>query len=182
MPEYPNQTVGEKLKELRVNAGLTLKQVAEKTQLSISFLSQVERGRTTLGSSTMARVASFFQVPIAHFYPPPPNMGDPVIHSFERPYLQISSGFVQYCLSKDLEQTSLRPSIIELMPCSEEEQLSTLFCHPNEEFIYVLEGVLTLRIENNLYTLFPHDSIHVKPNAEHAWCNKTNNITRLISL
>ncbi len=106
-----------------------------------------------------------------------------MVHSYERLFLQMSSDFIQYDLSRDLEAFSIRTNVTELMPLvNSEDEFSTIFCHPGEEFIYVLEGVLTLMVEGKRYTLFPNDSIHIRPNAEHAWCNKTNTITKILSV
>ena len=38
------QEISRKIRETRKSLGITLKELSEKTQLSISFLSQVERG------------------------------------------------------------------------------------------------------------------------------------------
>ena len=180
MEETLHQAVGSKVKNLRLKAGLTLKQVAEKTDLSLGFLSQVERGKATLGTNSMVRVAQAFGVPISYFFESSINTEDIVIRSFERPFLQISSSCIQYYLCKDLENP-IRPIVTELLPCDAEEQFASSFCHANEEFIYVLEGALTIRVNDTVYTLFPQDCIRIPANVEHAWCNKTNHITKLLS-
>ena len=40
--------IGKKIKKLRTNKKLTLKELSERTNLSIGFLSQLERGLTTV--------------------------------------------------------------------------------------------------------------------------------------
>jgi transcriptional regulator with XRE-family HTH domain len=55
--------LGEKLKAVRKNKlNLTLSQVAEKTDLSVSFLSDVERGRTKPSLATLENLAKFYGV------------------------------------------------------------------------------------------------------------------------
>src|SRR4051794_26446840 len=48
----------ERLKELRTAHDLTLKGLAERTHLSISYLSDIERGRTTPTLSTLETLAT----------------------------------------------------------------------------------------------------------------------------
>ncbi|MDD5368532.1 MAG: helix-turn-helix transcriptional regulator [Anaerolineaceae bacterium] len=58
--------LGEKLKALRKNKhGLTLSEVSEKANLSVSFLSDVERGRTKPSLDTLEKLANFYQVPMS---------------------------------------------------------------------------------------------------------------------
>lgn len=44
----PFDSIGEKMKSLRKERKLTLKSLAEQTGVSISFLSQVERGKSSV--------------------------------------------------------------------------------------------------------------------------------------
>jgi transcriptional regulator with XRE-family HTH domain len=52
--------VGRLIRRLRRHQGLTLKQVAEATGLSASFLSEVERGESDIAFGRLARIAGFF--------------------------------------------------------------------------------------------------------------------------
>ncbi|WP_375372940.1 cupin domain-containing protein [Clostridium sp. CF012] len=44
----------------------------------------------------------------------------------------------------------------------------TSYSHLAEEFVYVLEGILTLLINNERHELFPGDSTHHSSNLEHS--------------
>lgn len=55
--------LGDKLKALRKNRhNLTLTEVSEKTNLSVSFLSDIERGRTKPSLDTLETLAKFYEV------------------------------------------------------------------------------------------------------------------------
>ena len=54
----PFDSIGEKMKSLRKERKLTLKSLAEQTGVSISFLSQVERGKSSVTLESLK--ASFF--------------------------------------------------------------------------------------------------------------------------
>lgn len=57
---------GEKLKSIRKNKlKLTLSEVSEKTNLSVSFLSDVERGKTNPSLTTLETLARFYKVNIS---------------------------------------------------------------------------------------------------------------------
>ena len=52
-----NTTIGLKIKELRNSKKFTLKYLSEETNLSIGFLSQLERGMTSVAIDTLAKIA-----------------------------------------------------------------------------------------------------------------------------
>ena len=52
--------------------------------------------------------------------------------------------------------------------------------HDGEEFIYVLEGVVTFVMENKEHTLYPGDSIHIRAKKEHCCVNRTGLIAKYL--
>ena len=71
------------------------------------------------------------------------------------------------------------PRFIELLPINSDEPVVP-YSHAGEEFIYVLEGVLTLFIENEQHELFPGDSAHYPSTTPHNWANYTSKMVRLL--
>jgi DNA-binding XRE family transcriptional regulator len=56
----------ESIRTARKQRDMTLAEVAEKTGLSISFLSDLERGRTDPSLSTLRRIAACYGMPVAY--------------------------------------------------------------------------------------------------------------------
>lgn len=63
-----NQEVGRRLRERRKNAGLTLKQLANRTGLSVSLISQIELGKSAASMSTLHKLATALQVKMTYFF------------------------------------------------------------------------------------------------------------------
>ena len=59
--------ISEKIRTLRRENNLTLKELSEKTGLSISFLSQVENGTSSLAITSLKKIADALNVPINTF-------------------------------------------------------------------------------------------------------------------
>jgi len=57
------EALGPRIRELRIERGLTLKQLGAKASLSHPFLSQVERGLAAPSIAALQRIASALQVP-----------------------------------------------------------------------------------------------------------------------
>ncbi|MDO7205343.1 helix-turn-helix transcriptional regulator [Paraclostridium bifermentans] len=47
---------------------MTLKDLSEKTNLSIGFLSQLERGLTSIATDTLGSIADVFEVELSYFF------------------------------------------------------------------------------------------------------------------
>jgi len=71
------------------------------------------------------------------------------------------------------------PRLIEILPTNTEENLNT-YQHEGEEFIYVLEGIITLFINDEKQYLYPGDSAHFKSSINHNYANYTNKICKIL--
>ena len=63
-----NQVVGKRLREKRSAAQLTLKQLANRTGLSVSLISQIELGKSAASMSTLHKLATSLQVRMTYFF------------------------------------------------------------------------------------------------------------------
>ena len=57
----------DRLRQLRTDRGLTLKQLAESSELSVSYLSDIERGRTTPTLNTLEVLAHALSLSVIDF-------------------------------------------------------------------------------------------------------------------
>lgn len=63
-----NQAIGSRLRERRSAEALTLKQLANRTGLSVSLISQIELGKSAASMSTLHRLATALQVKMTYFF------------------------------------------------------------------------------------------------------------------
>ena len=63
-----NLEVGRRLRERRLGSGLTLKQLANRTGLSVSLISQIELGKSAASMSTLHKLATALQVKMTYFF------------------------------------------------------------------------------------------------------------------
>ena len=63
--ERVNRLLGAKVRALRKERDLTLRQLANKTALSVSLISQIELGKSAASMSTLWKLASALGVPVA---------------------------------------------------------------------------------------------------------------------
>ncbi len=174
--------IGSKIKELRNSRKMTLKELSSQTDLSIGFLSQLERGLTTIAIDSLEKIAVILGVDLSYFFVIPKDKKGSILRGYEKEVFQVvNSKFITYHLSNDLENKNLMPRIIELLPGNEEECVNS-YQHDGEEFVYVLEGILTLFLDKNRSELYPGDSAHFDSKSPHNWVNYTNKIVRILTV
>lgn len=164
--------IGSKIKKYRKEKKYTLKNLSEQTGLSIGFLSQLERGITTIAIDSLANVADVLGVEMMDFFESDLHQEhDPVIRSYDMPMHQLSAERVEYCLGK--ESFALRPRILQLMPCAQQEEKIEAAKTEGELFLYLLEGVLSLEIGERSYVLYPGDSMQLAKGSRYGMHNRT---------
>ncbi|ERI94456.1 cupin domain protein [Clostridiales bacterium oral taxon 876 str. F0540] len=174
--------IGNKIKELRNSKNITLKKLSEESGLSVGFLSQLERGLTSIAVDSLENIAEILGVNLSYFFDVQNKPERKVLKSYDRQVLNIEEGgFVSYSLGQNLEDKSFIPRLIEVFPHKTDEEVA-LYKHSGEEFIYVLEGILTLYIDNDMHELYPGDSIHMNSDIVHNWSNNTNKTVKFITV
>ncbi|MEW6623481.1 MAG: XRE family transcriptional regulator [Bacillota bacterium] len=149
--------LGEKIRNIRSEKNMSLRDLADKTGLTASFLSQVERDLTEPSITSLRKIAEALEVPI-FFFLLETTEKSPVIRKSERKVLRLpQSNLVFELLSPDLEK-SMEIMIARLKPgaVSCEEPLS----HPGEECIVILEGTMEISVGSDTYVLEEGDSIY----------------------
>ncbi|SMD02716.1 helix-turn-helix domain-containing protein [Sporomusa malonica] len=175
-----SKDIGGKVKELRTRKKMTLKELGEKTSLSTGFLSQLERGLTSIATDSLEKIAEAVDVDLSYFFVGCTKNRNSIIRSYEKEVFQIINGhFVHYHLTNNSAEKAILPRLIELLPINCSEDISP-YAHEGEEFVYVLEGTLTLFLNNEQFELFPGDSAHYNSSIVHNWANYTNKMVRLL--
>ena len=182
----PTVTIGAKVKALRKKQEMTLKQLSEKTELSVGFLSQLERGISNIAIDSLNKIANALGVNISTFFQEPKiSHSDPIVHSYDLPCWQISLNILQFILSNVVESFNILPRLYVLMPSDDNDDSTVnleLYGHVGEEFIFVLEGVVTVFVGDNVYSLYPGDGIQILSKNPHNWTNRTNRIAKILTI
>jgi len=181
-----NLAIGAAIKALRKEKKMTLKQLSDESELSVGFLSQLERGLSTIAIDSLAKIADILGVSLSAFFEEADIVkADPVMRSFEAPYTEVSPQIIQYILSTNVSGFNILPRIYQLMPirsCGAKSDKLHMYSHCGEEFIYVLEGIVTVYIGGNKYCLYPQDSIQIHSEVPHNWINATNKIAKILTI
>jgi transcriptional regulator with XRE-family HTH domain len=179
--------VGARIRTLRKEQGLALRVVAARSGLSVGFLSQVERGLSSIALSSLHSVADALGVSLATLFEeraPEPKLesGAPVFtmtRAVDRPRRTVSSGRHYELLSARAPGLVLEPMLVYIEPGGTREAAAP---HPGEEFAYVLSGELTYEVAGTEYLLGPGDSLYLRSNEPHAFFNGGTETTVVVSV
>lgn len=173
-----SNTIGEKLKQIRNSKGMTLKELADASGFSTGYLSQLERGKSSIAISHLSRIAACLGVNVRYFMSEEFLSESPVMKSYENEILYIESELsIQYRITNTVNERNMLPKIDILMPGFSTEGLHS---HNGEEFVYILEGILTLELDGKSYNLYPGDTAHYGAQKVHSWRNSTNKLVKLL--
>jgi len=170
-----------KVKELRKKSGMTLKDLSEVTNLSSSFLSQVENGSSNLAISSLKKIAEAFDVNISIFFEEEKKDNFSYMRKKDdREVFQVDGLETIYTnLSGNFNQRILAPYILTLAP---NQTKKNSFKFAGEEFYYVLKGAAKFTIDNKEYRIYEGDSIHFPSNLDHYGENLLDEETHLLGI
>jgi transcriptional regulator with XRE-family HTH domain len=174
--------IGQMIRELRNRRGLTLKELSAKTSLSVGYLSQTERGITSIGITSLKAISEALAVDLSHFFVPPKTHVSGILRSYERELFRIDrTNYIYFSLANSVEDRQLDPMLVEILPGQMREEVVP-YPHAGEEFVYVLEGVLTVFIGDKEYTAYPGDSLHISSTIPHNCGNFGTHVVRLLTV
>src|SRR5699024_2962553 len=163
--------ISNKIKRLRLEKKMTLKDLSEKTELSVSFLSQIERGSSSLAITSLKKIADAFNVKMSYFFEEVDN------HSYtsklaEQQAYKIEGSYAEYIrLAGQFPERQLEPMKVTIAP---KQPYIEQFTHPGEEYYYVLKGTVVFKVENNEYVVNEGEGIHFPSERVHQWANPTS--------
>jgi transcriptional regulator with XRE-family HTH domain len=174
----PHPTLGSLIRALRSRNGWTLKEMSERTDIPVSTLSKVEHDRLTLTYDKLLQVSQRHNIPISELFADPADpTGPPEPAVTARRSIGLLADAIRvntknydyYYLCPELRHKRMVPIFTRIRAKSLEE-FGELVHHSGEEFIYVLEGAITVHTEfYDPVVLQSGESIYVDSNMGHAY-------------
>lgn len=172
-PEHGHESsLGSVIRGARRRAGLTLSQVAGRTGLSVSYLSQVERDRLAPSVSALKRIGDALEIAAGALMfgldtrRPGAKIG--VVRRGGRKTLAFPDSQICYeLLTPDLRR---RSSLLWLTAPPEAESGGP-FVHDGEDVVVILEGSLDVEVGGVWHELHAGDSITFDSELPHRWRN-----------
>lgn len=161
--------IGNKLKELRVLKGLTQEELADRSELSKGFISQLERNLTSPSITTLMDILQCLGTSIGEFFN-------------EASDEQIVFGKQDYFVKED---TEYKNEIKWIIPNAQKNTIEPIYLtlqaggstcpdtpHEGEEFGYVLQGAVSIHLGNKTYKAKKGESFYYTADKTHFLSSK----------
>jgi transcriptional regulator with XRE-family HTH domain len=170
-------TVGQRLRELRRARRLSLETVADRTDLSIGFLSQIERGLSSPSLRVLATLADVLGIGIAGLFGAKEKTDTAADAIVTREKARAKLNLWRTGISKQLLSPAGSDGRLNLFLVHMEAGGSTgdeLYTHDGEEAGLVIEGEMKLTVDAESWTLKRGDSFRFASRRPHRFSNPSN--------
>lgn len=145
----PEGSIAATLRELRVAADLTLSQLAQRSNLAASTLSKIENGQMSPTYERIHALAEGLRVDVTEFFvgkaPVSVSGRRAITRKGERAGLSVEQ-YDYEMLAADIAGKQFVP-LLATVKANSIEDFPGLFSHAGEEFIFILDGEVTLHSE-----------------------------------
>lgn len=184
-----SKIVGEKIKALRENQGISLEQLAERAGLAIEQIDRIENNIDLPSLAPLIKIARVLGVRLGTFLDDQEELGPVVCRkkeatdsiSFSNNAIQSRKHMEYHSLSKSKADRHMEPFIIDVTPT--DDNAFVLSSHEGEEFIMVMNGTMEISYGKNTYLLEEGDSIYydsIVPHHVHAYQGQAAKILAVI--
>jgi transcriptional regulator with XRE-family HTH domain/quercetin dioxygenase-like cupin family protein len=180
--------LGERLKDIRVKAGLSLREFARRADVSPSFISQIENGKSQPSVATLYSFSQLLDVSIDELFPIRDPLADPaarrvrpahpsgrldpihawkpseysnrvsVVHPSHRPRLTMDEGVTWERLAATPEH-AVNFMKITYAPGAHSTVGGDLVTHDGYEYGFVLSGEVEVTVGDEVFTLHTGESL-----------------------
>jgi transcriptional regulator with XRE-family HTH domain len=158
------QSFGARLRELRLQKGWTLEELACRSALSRPFLSRLESGGRQASIAAALTLSRIFDVSLASLFESQMAAEPCVIVRAGEAEEQTANGLQYASLSRAGRFFNLQPIRVKVPLARPGEEH---YHHEGEEWIYLLSGSLTLSLAGKTYELEQGDSAHFDSRLPH---------------
>lgn len=162
--------ISSNIKKLRLQKKITLEALAKRTKLTKGYLSKVERSEKAPPYSTLTKIAGALGVEVTAILSkniePPTDVRLCVSRGKDRKIIKETTQFSGYdyeILAENKPGKNMEPFIIH-----SPWEITKMYSHEGEEFIYIMEGSLEFLYGNKTYILEKGDNVYFDSCVPHA--------------
>ncbi len=167
--------IGDKIKQLRLQCDLTQEELASRCELTKGYISQLENDLTSPSIATLIDILSALGTTLKEFFD---EKEEEKIVFTENDFIEKKTDEMTLnWLVPNALKNSMEPILMQLNPkCATEEDVP----HEGEEFGYVLQGKIVLRIGNKKHVCKKGDSFYFVADKTHYIENNGDSVAKYL--
>jgi len=167
-------SLGPKIRELRQQKGLSLQQLAERSDVSAAAIHKLERSGMVPTIATLMKLATALNRPVSYFVDEESVVERPVVFTpagHRRPVYTSKAGLELRSITGAYGRFFMAGAAEKVSPHADSGRKAME--HPGEELVFVVRGTLDFEIDGVTHRLGPGDALHFRTDRPHRWCNPT---------
>ncbi len=167
--------LGEKIKQMRNQKGLTQKELADRCELTKGYISQLENDLNSPSIATLTDILAALGSNLAEFFQE--ETEEKIVYSKNEFIEKDENGILWNWLIPNAQKNMLEPVMVEL---AENVATAIDIPHEGEEFGYVLEGRIAIVLGNKHHLCKKGEAFYYTANKPHYILNKGKNAARFL--
>ncbi|RIP35662.1 XRE family transcriptional regulator [Staphylococcus gallinarum] len=169
--------IGKKLKDLRRIKKLTQEELAERTDLSKGYISQIESGHASPSMETFLNVLEVLGTEPGHFFQDKSEEKVLYKQAEQKTYDEYDKGYLLTWPVTRSNEFEMEPLLLTLKGHSSYKDFKP---SPSDTFIYCLEGEISLMLGDKAYHATEGDALYFKANQIHKLFNSSSSEARIM--
>ena len=167
--------IGQKIKQLRIQKGLTLEELASRSELTKGFLSQMERDLTSPSIATLNDILEALGTTLAAFFKE--EKEEQLVFHKEDFFVDERENYTIRWIVPNTQKNEMEPILIELPQGGESFVMDP---HSGEEFGYVLEGAVILMTGENRQIVHKGETFYLSGKTRHYLKNEKKTTAKVL--
>ena len=163
--------VGERVRQVREKKGLSREDISSRTDIDMTLLAQIEDGKVAPPLGTIIKLAKALEMKMGYFIAGKGDQAYTIVRREDRKTVSRYDskkikhyGYEYQSLAPLKKNRHMEPFLVTLEPSKTDEERST---HAGQEFIFVLQGKMEVRLEEEIHILVPGDAIYYDSTVPH---------------
>jgi len=169
--------LGSKIKELRIEKGLTQEELADRSELTKGFISQIERDLTSPSVDSLLDILEALGTEPGIFFEKDKN--EKIVFK-EEDYFETDNEDLNYVLEwivPNAQKNQMEPTRIRLSPGGQSKVIPP---YEGEELGYVIKGSVTLMYGEQSYKLKKGETFYFEAKRSHYLINNSSKDTEIL--
>ena len=167
--------IGNKIKQLRTRQGLTLEELASRSELTKGFLSQLERDLTSPSIDSLSDILEALGTNLSEFFQEDKN--DQFVFRSEDFFVDERENCTVNWIVPNTQKNQMEPILIELPTSGESFEVEP---HNGEEFGYVLDGSVILECDGERSVVCRGETFYLHGRTFHYLKNERKTTARIL--
>ena len=167
--------LGKKIRQMRSVLNLTQEELANRCELTKSYISQLENNKTSPSLATLTQILEVLGTNLADFFNEEPPVK--IVFNKEEQIKKSFDGYDMTWLIPTSQKLMMESVLVEVAPYSQTMEDTP---HDGQEFGYVLEGSIDVVYGNLVKNCKKGEAFYIETNKFHYIKNKTNKPAKLI--